>query len=252
MVDSGIKKARFSLDESTTINSETEGYTLRYRVISEDKNRTSHWSPIQLIVPEYTFVPGSIAIATANQIASFTWDSVVILKNISTSQTISNKQITSKLATITTSSAHYLVVNDWVTVSGVDSTFDGTYKISAVTANTFSYYKDNANISSTAVSPSGTYKKNQIIRNALDYDVHIRWDRNDAGDWIYKERVRGTSVSFPHATTYTKSGVVQASAPNRVSIEIYLKGYPVQRGDGVPLSTGTPFLKVYQIANQTI
>jgi hypothetical protein len=28
------------------VNSDTSGYAVRYRIISEDKNRTSHWSPI--------------------------------------------------------------------------------------------------------------------------------------------------------------------------------------------------------------
>ena len=250
--DAGIKKAKIPVDELPPISSETEGYSLRYRVISEDKNRVSHWSPLYLVKPEYTYVPGSIQFSSGNQVASITWDSVTVLKNTATIQEINNKVLNTDIATLTTVGAHYMKVGDWVTVSGVDATFNGTYKIEAVTYNTFSYYKDNGNIASTAVSPLGTYKRNSLIQKAKEYDIWVRWDRGDGGDWVYRERIEGTSISFPHQSIYTIGGVVQASAPNRVSFEIFLKGYPITRADGVPLAAGTPFLKVYRLLNETI
>lgn len=252
MADSGIKKAKVLISELPPISSETEGYSLRYRVVSEDKNRVSHWSPLHLVVPAYTYVPGSIKFSSGSQVANITWDSVNILKDTATIQEINNKVLNTKIATITTAGAHYMKVGDWVTVSGVDTTFNGTYQLVAVTANTFSYYKDTGNIASTVVSPLGTYKRNSLIQKAKEYDIWVRWDRNDGGDWIYKERIEGTTISFPHQSIYTINGVVQASAPNRVSFEIFLKGYPITRGDGVPLAAGTPFLKVYRLLNETI
>jgi hypothetical protein len=250
--DAGIKKAKIVRADLPAISSETEGYSIRYRIISEDKNRVSHWSPVYLIKPEYTFVVGSVRFSSGNQIANFTWDAVTVLKDIATVQTINNKVLNTNIATITTAGAHYMKVGDWVTVSGVDATFNGTYQLTAVTANTFSYYKDHGNISSAAVSPLGTYKRNSVISKANEYDIWIRWDRNDGGDWVYKERIEGTNISFPHQSTYTINNVVQSSAPNRISVEIYLKGYPITRGDGVPLVSGTPFLKVYRLLNETI
>lgn len=252
MADAGIKKAKVLISELPPISSETEGYSLRYRVVSEDKNRVSHWSPLHLVVPAYTYVPGSIKFSSGSQVANITWDSVNILKDTATIQEINNKVLNTKIATITTAGAHYMKVGDWVTVSGVDTTFNGTYQLVAVTANTFSYYKDTGNIASTVVSPLGTYKRNSLIQKAKEYDIWVRWDRNDGGDWIYKERIEGTTISFPHQSIYTINGVVQASAPNRVSFEIFLKGYPITRGDGVPLAAGTPFLKVYRLLNETI
>jgi hypothetical protein len=257
--DSGIKKAKVVVAELPAISSETEGYSLRYRIISEDKNRVSHWSPLYLLKPEYTFVPGSIKFSSTipeevelSKVINISWDSVTILKDTATIQQINNKALSTKVATLTTSGAHYMKVGDWVTVSGVDSTFNGTYELVAVTSNTFSYYKDNVNISSTAVSPLGTYKRNSLIQKAKEYDIWVRLDRNDGGDWIYKQRIDGTSISLPQKSIYTINGVVQASAPNKISIEIFLKGYPITRGDGVPLATGTPFLKVYRLLNVTI
>lgn len=252
MADANIKKYRIPVSNMPPINSIDEGYSIRFRVVSEDKNRVSHFSPIYLIVPEYTLVPGSINFTSGGQVASFTWNAVTVLKSVKTVTDINNKILTSKIATLTTDSAHYMSINDWVTVSNVDSTFNGTYKISAITYNTFSYYKDSANVGSTAVSPKGTYSKNAFIKDEAEYDVWIRWDRNDGGDWIYKERIQGSTISFPHAAFYTINGAVQPSAPNRVSIEVYLIGQPIERGNGVPLATGTPFLKVYQLLNQTV
>ena len=248
MVDPNIKKFRVPITDMPPISSITEGYNVRYRIVSEDRNRLSHWSPVFLVKPEYVFVPGQIGYSSNANVVNIDWDAVTILKDITTVTSINNKSLTSDLATLTTDGAHYMTVGDWVTVEGVDAIFNGTYRISAVTTNTFSYYKDHGNIVSTPVSPKGTYKTNAFIRNAVEYDVWVRWDRNDGGDWIYKERIEGTSVSFPVPNIYTINGAVQPSSPNRFSAEIYLKGYPVSREDGAP---GTPFLKVYRILNQT-
>jgi hypothetical protein len=46
MVDSNIKKTRVLKSSLPPIDHDTEKYNIRYRVISEDRNRTSHWSPI--------------------------------------------------------------------------------------------------------------------------------------------------------------------------------------------------------------
>ena len=66
--------------------------------------------------------------------------------------TITNKELTSNVATLTTSSAHGLSVNDSIWVEGVDSTFNGQYTVTAATTTTFSYTKAATNVASTAVS----------------------------------------------------------------------------------------------------
>ncbi len=70
---------------------------------------------------------------------------------------ITNKQLTSNVATLTTSTAHGLSVGDEVWIQGVDSTFNsssGTYTLTAVTTYTLSYAKTAGNVASTAVSSS--------------------------------------------------------------------------------------------------
>jgi hypothetical protein len=70
--------------------------------------------------------------------------------------TISNKALTSNVATLTTSIAHGLTVGETVLISGVDATFNGTFVVTAVTSNTFSYALIATNVSSTAAAGSIT------------------------------------------------------------------------------------------------
>lgn len=67
---------------------------------------------------------------------------------------ISNKALTSGVATLTTSSTHNFTVGQTVQVSSVDSTFNGTFVITAVTSNTFSYAVAAANVTSAAATGS--------------------------------------------------------------------------------------------------
>ena len=70
--------------------------------------------------------------------------------------TVNNKALTSNVATLTTAAAHNFLVGDRITVAGVDATFNGTYALTAVSSTTFSYAKTASNVTSAAVSPTGT------------------------------------------------------------------------------------------------
>jgi hypothetical protein len=89
--------------------------------------------------------------------------------------TVNNKALTSNVATLTTSAAHNYLAGDVVTITGVDATFNGTFNIIAVpTATTFTYAKTASNVTSAAVSPTGTATVNArrkfsgIARDASD------------------------------------------------------------------------------------
>lgn len=74
-----------------------------------------------------------------------------------TARTVTNKALTSNVATLTTSVAHGFVAGREVVVSGVDATFDGTYTISTVpTSTTFTYAKTAANVASTPATGTAT------------------------------------------------------------------------------------------------
>ena len=70
--------------------------------------------------------------------------------------TITNKAATGTVATLTTSVNHNLTVGQTVIVSGVDTTFNGVFVVTATTSNTFSYTLISSVISSTTATGSVT------------------------------------------------------------------------------------------------
>jgi hypothetical protein len=89
----------------------------------------------------------------------FSWRNVSVIKTYVTAVEnllVTNKQIATNVATITTASAHGLSEGNYVKISGVDSTFNGTYEVVATpTSNTFTYAKTADNVSSQTVVPNG-------------------------------------------------------------------------------------------------
>jgi hypothetical protein len=80
---------------------------------------------------------------------------------IGTTVSVTNKALTSNVATLTTAVAHGLGVGQVVTVSGVDSTFNGTYTITVVgTTTTFSYAKTASDVASAAATGTVTFTNN--------------------------------------------------------------------------------------------
>ena len=65
---------------------------------------------------------------------------------------ITNKALNGGTATLTTSVSHDVIVGQVVDIENVDSTFNGSYEVSAVTSNTVSYQKTASNVPSTAIS----------------------------------------------------------------------------------------------------
>ena len=88
-------------------------------------------------------------------------------------KTVSNKALTSNVATITTSATHGFAVGDYVVVSGVDATFNGTFLVASVpTTTTFTYAKTASNVTSAAASGSAVVSSKRrfggMVRDASD------------------------------------------------------------------------------------
>lgn len=69
---------------------------------------------------------------------------------------INNKALTSNVATLTTSTSHTFTVGQTVSITNVDTTFNGTFVVTAVTSTTFSYALIATNVSSVASAGSVT------------------------------------------------------------------------------------------------
>lgn len=66
MADAGIKKVIIRKASLPALDHDKVGYVFRYRIVSEDKNRTSQWSPINLVLDDsITAVTGAVQVSTS-------------------------------------------------------------------------------------------------------------------------------------------------------------------------------------------
>jgi hypothetical protein len=118
---------------------------------------------------------------------------------------ITNKELTSNVATLTTSAAHGLSTGMQITISDVDATFDGEHRITSVpTTTTFTFAKVASDVPSAAVSPAGTGVAEVIhfidYISGTDYPVHAICDDGVYAFWVTNVLASGT----PRLRVYKK------------------------------------------------
>jgi hypothetical protein len=119
---------------------------------------------------------------------------------------INNKARTTNVATLTTTAAHGLSVGMQITITGVDSTFNGEYRITGVpTTTTFTYTTaTSGTVASTAVSPVGTGVAEIIhfidYNSGSDYPVYAICDDGVYAYWVTNVLNTGT----PRLRVYKK------------------------------------------------
>ena len=119
---------------------------------------------------------------------------------------INNKARTTNVATLTTTAAHGLSVGMKITITGVDATFNGDYRITGVpTTTTFTYTTaTSGTITSTPVSPVGTGVAELIhfidYNSGSDYPVHALCDDGTYAYWVTNVLNSGT----PRLRVYKK------------------------------------------------
>ena len=134
--------------------------------------------------------------------------SAAVTVNTSITKVVSNKALTSNVATLTTSAAHGYVVGDVVTVSGVDETFNGTYTITVVgSSTTFAYAKTASNVSSVAdtgasvVSGRNELDENEVLTVTLTSvgSTTAATNLNLSMAVNQSARLSGTNVIYPYS-----------------------------------------------------
>ena len=185
---------------------------------------------------------------------------------------VTNKQLTSNVATLTLSGNHGLVVGDIVWVQGVGSPFDsssGTYTITAKTDTTISYAKTNANIASTAVSsstarvelpgniwiesandliPSGYIKSGNIRYNTLEkkhFERMIARGEFNYGSMVL-ETVDPRGNEYDHITYEAGFEPVEVTTEPPYEAEEYVAVKFILNRDATDISKG-PVFKGYQL-----
>lgn len=165
---------------------------------------------------------------------------------------VSNKALTSNLATLTTAAVHGITqVGTLVTVQGVDTTFDGTYVIHSIpSTTTFTYVKVAANVTSAAVSPNGTATFTPVSSGVLVTNKQVQngvafltatshglsagdWVAVTIGDAVYDTlsvQVIGTPTAnifcYAVGTTTAASTAVSQGAFGRLSYQADLETVP--------------------------
>jgi hypothetical protein len=145
---------------------------------------------------------------------------------------ITNKALTSNVATLTTSAVHGLCTGMEIVITGVDATFNGTYRITGVpTTTTFTYAKTATNVASTPVSPAGIGVAEIIhfidYNSGSDYPVFAICDDGVNAYWVtnklvganqrltvYKKPLTGDSTTaetqmFQSTTVATTNAVME-------------------------------------------
>lgn len=85
MADEGIKRIRIDQRNLPPLDAETNSYYVRYRIVSQDKNRNSAWSQIETIPWPFTFLPSDVPITVnkdvANSRVEVVWNPAEIINN---------------------------------------------------------------------------------------------------------------------------------------------------------------------------
>ena len=92
-------------------------------------------------------------IRSSDKTSTTTAKSVGGIRGGVSTKSVTNKALTSNVATLTVG-AHDYIVGDSVVVSGVDATFNGTFTLTAVAATTISYAKTASDVASTSATGS--------------------------------------------------------------------------------------------------
>jgi len=182
---------------------------------------------------------------------------------------ISNKALTSNLATLTTNAAHGISqVGTIVTVQGVDATFDGTYVIHSIASSTsFTYVKTTANVSSVAVSPTGVATftpvtsgftiSNKVAQNYVATLTTGSAHGISAGDYIavtigdtIYDTLQAQVIAVPTTTTFSYTVTTQTAATTAVTQGAQARTTYSADLDTVPASTQIVASTIY-VTNQT-
>ena len=136
------------------------GHRVRFRIASTDRNRFSHWSPNYIAkIPAFT-VLGDVKISQTADLVTAVWGDAANRPKydvfVRWGNPIDKASSVDYVRTLrTTTAAHGFAVGDVIQVSGINSNYDGIWKITDKTTNTISYTAPNI-VNENNVSVSGT------------------------------------------------------------------------------------------------
>lgn len=110
-------------------------------------------NPFLVAIPTYSDTTGANAVIVSDCYQLTSAVGVRARAAATKTATVSNKALTSNVATLTTSAAHGIVAGETIVVAGVDATFNGTFVVASVpTATTLTFALVAANVASQAAT----------------------------------------------------------------------------------------------------
>lgn len=183
---------------------------------------------------------------------------------------VTNKQLISKIVTLTTSVPHGYIVDDSVTVAGVDALVNGTYRVRTVpSSTTFTYAVNTVSTIASISSSGGTVTQGGLIKvKTVSYsgdNVTITYDNpgqtavstttyTNAYPTRYFFNVwRKNHQDFldgPYGGSYVANGITNGAGWNNFDSDIYKDGNSSQEmslADGSPVWRGAPSPEVWSL-----
>ncbi len=225
--------------------------------------------PLRFAYANDLYVSGTSGYNTTTCAFAGTTERLVFATTAVNAGSVSNKALTSDVATLTTSAVHGLAIGDEVWVEGVDATFNGKYTVTGVpTTTTFTYAKVNANVTSAAVSPVGKVNKVGSINIEASATLtstgylttgYIRYGTLEPknfkrllgrGDFAFGslilETVDKNGVEYDHITYDSGVEGVEVTTNNPQSAQEYVAYKFILNRDATTTSKG-PVFKGYQV-----
>jgi hypothetical protein len=143
-----------------------------------------------------------------------------IQPGVSTSYEVTQKQLTSNIATLTLNNPHDIIIGQSIDVENVDSTFDGVHRVIQTTSNTVSYDKTAANVSPTAVSG---LTRNVVLKK-LENNSVITLTTSVAHGFQPGDVILVQNVDDPSATFFSFDGthtISEVPTPTTLKYVIY-------------------------------
>jgi hypothetical protein len=248
MVDAGIKQIKIPSSEfplvqiTTSYNELLEReevnnlhYDFRYRIISEDRNRFSHWSEIiRYVMPNVTdpfpyTVDKRISISSGGNPVVIT---AVWTKSEERSFAISNVSGNGTLITYTTSITHDLIPGDIVNISGVLPTGYNLIGATVNTTPTDQTFTVLSSVSGSYVSGGAVARQltdiEKFINKITSYDVWIRWSNDntptseeDWQEWQYITTASTSSFSIAKRDSSVQQIDIAIQVPSGVKVRDY-------------------------------
>jgi hypothetical protein len=172
---------------------------------------------------------------------------------------VTNKQLTSKIVTLTTSAPHGLIIDDPVTVAGVDVLVDGGYRVRTVPSSTTFTYSINTASTIASTSSSGTVTLGGITKvKTVSYsgdNVTITYDNpgqtavstttyTNAYPTRYFFNVRLKNhqdfLDGPYGGSYVANGATNSVGWNNFDSNIFKDGNASQE---LSLANGSPVMR---------